>query len=141
MSQPKILIADDEEDILEIMADRLEFYGFDVRTARDGVQCLEEIRRDVPDLVLLDIRMPEMDGLEVLARLRQERPELPVVMVSASSDRNVAERSLSKGAFDYLLKPFEPEELKEKVLRALGHKDLGLNPQAERAKDAEAPSP
>lgn len=125
MPQPKILIADDEEDILEIIADRLEFYGFDVRTAKDGIQCLEEIGRDVPDLVLLDIRMPEMDGLEVLARLHEEHPDLPVLMVSASSDRNVAERSLSKGAFDYLLKPFEPEELKEKVLRALHLREHG----------------
>lgn len=119
MPQPKILLADDEEDILEIVADRLEFYGFEVRTARNGIQCLEQIQRELPDLLLLDLRMPEMDGMEVLAALHRDHPDLPVLIVSASSDRSVAEDSLSQGAFDYLLKPFEPEELKEKVLRAL----------------------
>ena len=119
MAEGKILIADDEEDILEIVADRLEFYGFEVQTARDGVECLEAIDRQVPDLLLLDIRMPRLDGLEVLARLQQTRPELPVVVISASTERQVAEDTLSRGAVDYLLKPFEPAELQEKVLRAL----------------------
>ena len=119
MAEKKILIADDEEDILEIVADRVEFYGFEVETARDGVECLEAIGRDVPDLVLLDIRMPRLDGFGVLARLREEHPELPVVVLSASSERQLAEETLSKGAVDYLLKPFEPAELKEKVFRAL----------------------
>ena len=119
MAQGKILVTDDEEDILEIVADRLEFYGFEVQTARDGVECLEAIDRQVPDLLLLDIRMPRLDGLEVLARLQQTRPELPVVVISASTERQVAEDTLSRGAVDYLLKPFEPAELQEKVLRAL----------------------
>ena len=119
MAEGKILIADDEEDILEIVADRLEFYGFEVQTARDGVECLEAIDRQVPDLLLLDIRMPRLDGLEVLARLQQTRPELPVVVISASTERQVAEDTLSRGAVDYLLKPFEPADLQEKVLRAL----------------------
>ena len=119
MAEAKILIADDEEDILEIVADRLEFYGFEVQTARDGVECLEAIDRQVPDLLLLDIRMPRLDGLEVLARLQQTQPELPVVVISASTDRQVAEDTLSRGAVDYLLKPFEPAELQEKVFGAL----------------------
>ncbi len=119
MAEAKILIADDEEDILEIVADRLEFYGFEVQTARDGVECLEAIDRQVPDLLLLDIRMPRLDGLEVLARLQQTQPELPVGVISASTDRQVAEDTLSRGAVDYLLKPFEPAELQEKVFGAL----------------------
>jgi CheY-like chemotaxis protein len=119
MPQRKVLVVDDEEDILEIIADRLAFYGFEVRTARNGVECLEVIEREVPDLVLLDIRMPGMDGMAVLARLREEYPMLPVVMISASSERHIARASLSQGAVDYILKPFEPNELKEKVLRAI----------------------
>ena len=119
MVRGKILVADDEEMILEGVADRLRFYGFEVRTARDGVECLEAIRQEVPDLVLLDIRMPKMDGMAVLAQLREAYPLLPVVMISASSERHVARGALSEGAGGYLLKPFQPAELKEKVLRAI----------------------
>ena len=119
MAQGKILVTDDEEDILEIVADRLEFYGFEVRTARDGVECLKAIDQELPDLLLLDIRMPRLDGLGVLARLREDHPDLPVVVITASSERHMAEDTLSRGAVDYLLKPFEPAELQEKVLQAL----------------------
>ena len=92
MAQGKILVTDDEEDILEIVADRLEFYGFEVRTARDGVECLEAIDQELPDLLLLDIRMPRLDGLGVLARLREDHPDLPVVVITASSERHVADQ-------------------------------------------------
>ena len=119
MAQGKILVTDDEEDILEIVADRLEFNGYEVQTARDGVECLEAVDRDMPDLLLLDIRMPRLDGLGVLARLREDHPDLPVVVISASSEQQVAEDTLTKGAVGYLLKPFEPSELQEAVLRAL----------------------
>ena len=96
MAQGKILVTDDEEDILEIVADRLEFYGFEVRTVRDGVECLKAIDQELPDLLLLDIRMPRLDGLGVLARLREDHPDLPVVVLTASSEQQVAEDTLSR---------------------------------------------
>lgn len=120
MSRGKVLIADDEEDILEIVADRLEFLGFEVQTVQDGVACIEAIGRGAPDLVLLDIRMPRMDGMAVLSRLRETHPELPVVILSASSERKVAEETLSEGAVDYLLKPFEATDLQKKIDRVFG---------------------
>lgn len=120
MSRGKVLIADDEEDILEIVADRLEFLGFEVQTVQDGLACIETIERGAPDLVLLDIRMPRMDGMEVLTRLRETHPELPVVILSASSERKVAEETLSEGAVDYLLKPFEARDLEKKLERVFG---------------------
>lgn len=120
MSRGKVLIADDEEDILEIVADRLEFLGFEVQTVQDGLACIETIERGAPDLVLLDIRMPRMDGMEVLTRLRETHPELPVVILSASSERKVAEETLSEGAVDYLLKPFEARDLEKKLDRVFG---------------------
>jgi len=123
MPRGKVLIADDEEDILEIVADRLEFLGFEVQTVQDGVACLEAIGRRAPDLVLLDIRMPRMDGMAVLSRLRDTHPELPVVILSASSEQSVAEETLSEGAADYLLKPFEPKDLQEKVERVFGKEE------------------
>ena len=120
MSRGKVLIADDEEDILEIVADRLEFLGFEVQTVQDGLACIETIERGAPDLVLLDIRMPRMDGMEVLTQLRETHPELPVVILSASSERKVAEETLSEGAVDYLLKPFEARDLEKKLDRVFG---------------------
>jgi len=123
MPRGKVLIADDEEDILEIVADRLEFLGFEVQTVQDGVACLEAIGRRAPDLVLLDIRMPRMDGMAVLSRLRDTHPELPIVILSASSEQSVAEETLSEGAADYLLKPFEPKDLQEKVERVFGKEE------------------
>ena len=119
MPAEKILLVNDEEDILKVMADRLEFYGFQVCAARNGAECLERVDAEVPNLVLLDVRMPGMGGLEVLDELHRRYPELPVLMISASADREMVEESLSRGAVDYLLKPFEPARLKEKVFQAL----------------------
>jgi CheY-like chemotaxis protein len=119
VSQGKVLVADDEEDILETVADRLVFMGFEVQKARDGAECLATIEQEVPDLVLLDLRMPRMDGMEVLSRLRETHPGLPVVVLSASSERAVADGVLSQGAVGYLLKPFPPALLMEQVYRAL----------------------
>ena len=119
MSDRSILVANDEEDILRIIADRLEFYGFQVRTARDGKACLDRIAEEVPDLLLLDLRMPVMDGIQVLDRLKSECPDLPVIVVSASADQDLVEECLVKGATDYLIKPFEAVALKEKVYGVL----------------------
>ena len=124
MPQGKIVVANDEQDILEIVVDRLEFYGFDVRPVADGLQCLREVEREVPDLVLLDVRMPVMDGMAALEELHGRHPELPVLMISASADRGVVEECLSRGAVDYLLKPFEAEELRRKVFQALNQEDV-----------------
>ena len=119
MPDATILVTDDEEDIREIIADRLRYWGYQVAEASDGVECLEAVARQFPDLLVLDLRMPRLDGLEVLARLRADHPELAVLIVSASSERNVAEDSVARGATDYLLKPFEPEQLRAKVEAAL----------------------
>jgi CheY-like chemotaxis protein len=120
VADQSILVANDEEDILRIIADRLEFYGFQVRTARDGRACLDMIAEELPDLLLLDIRMPNMDGIQVLDRLKSECPDLPVIVVSASADHDLVEECLVRGATDYLIKPFEAVALKEKVYGVLG---------------------
>lgn len=120
MPEATILVTDDEEDIREVIVDRLEHWGYRVVEAVDGVECLEAVEREAPDMIVLDIRMPRMDGLQALERLHAERPGLPVLIVSASSERGVAEDSLARGATDYLLKPFEPEQLRAKVEAALG---------------------
>jgi len=114
-----ILVANDEEDILRIIADRLEFRGFRVRRAGDGTTCLDMIAAEEPDLLLLDIRMPGMDGIEVLDRLKVGHPGLPVIVVSASADQSLVEGCLERGATDYLIKPFDARALETKVYSVL----------------------
>ena len=120
MRGKKVVVVNDEEDILRLVADRLEFYGLEVRTARDGRDGVERVEQERPDLVLLDVWMPGMDGLEALAVIRANYPQLPVLMVSASAEQEVVEECLKQGATDYLIKPFEPAELQGKVFKLLG---------------------
>ena len=120
MPQSKILIIDDEPDIVEVLEDRLIAAGFDVRSvlcARDGYAAVAE---DAPDLILMDIQMPEISGMEALVELQKTNPEIPVLMISASTVKNVAGTAKEKGAVDFLLKPFDPDTLMEKVNEILG---------------------
>ena len=111
----RILVVDDEKDVLEIIKDRLESYGYEVETLTDGQQCIEFLKKDSIDLILLDIEMPEMDGIEVLEIVHRDYSNIPVIILSATTTRATARGTLEKGAVDYILKPFSPEELMEKV--------------------------
>lgn len=111
----RILVVDDEKDVLEIIKDRLESYGYEVETLTDGLQCIEFLKKASADLILLDIEMPEMNGIEVLEIVHRDYPDIPVVILSATKTKSTARRTLEKGAVDYILKPFNPEELMEKV--------------------------
>ncbi|MGH7774096.1 MAG: response regulator [Candidatus Binatia bacterium] len=113
----KVLVVDDEEDIVEVIQDRLEAYGFTVVSARTGVEALEKLSLGKFDGILLDIRMPEMDGLKVLERIRATDKKIPVIIITAFSNKDAALEALFKEANDYILKPFEWEELKAKIER------------------------
>ena len=120
MPKAKILIVDDEPDIVEVLEDRLLAAGFDVRSvlnARDGYAAVAE---DPPNLILLDIQMPEISGMEALEQLKKTNPEIPVLMISASTVKNVALTAKEQGAADFLLKPFDPDTLMQKVNEILG---------------------
>ena len=119
MAGELILIANDEPDIRRIMVDRLRYRGFEVQAVGDGLACIEAVEGATPDLVLLDVRMPRMDGLLVLDWLEAHYPEVPVLMVSASADRQVVEASLARGVVDYVIKPYEARTLEDKVMRAM----------------------
>lgn len=109
----KILIADDEEDIKVVVQVFLESKGFEIVTAFDGLDALDQAKKEKPDLIILDVMMPIIDGFEVCAKLKAD-PELaaiPVVMLSASSHAESRQRGLDAGAVEYLIKPFEPEQL------------------------------
>ena len=111
----KVLVVDDEEDIVEVIKDRLEAYGFTVATAGTGLQALKKLSMEKFDGIFLDIRMPEMSGIEALEEIRKNGVTIPVIILTSSSTQDVALEAMAKGANDYLLKPFEWEELKVKI--------------------------
>ena len=119
-----ILIADDEEAIREVISTLLETRGYECRVAANGRVALELFRQKSPDLVLSDIVMPEMDGLKLLAQLREIDTDVPVIMVTAMHDISIALEAIRNGAYDYVLKPFEKDQLYLSVHRALEHRRL-----------------
>jgi putative nucleotidyltransferase with HDIG domain len=120
MAVERILIVDDEEAIREVVSSMLQIAGYQTASAASGKAAAELLRRDSNfQLVLTDLMMPELDGTGLLAIMRAEHPELPVVMVTAVHDISVALAAIRNGAYDYLLKPFEREQLLAVVGRAL----------------------
>jgi len=111
----KFLLVDDEEDILEVIQDRLEAYGFTVVTARNGVEALNKLTAEKFDGIFLDVKMPEMGGIEALEEIRKTDKQVPVIIITSSSTREAAIEAIAKGANEYVLKPFEWEELKAKI--------------------------
>ena len=116
-ARPLILVADDNADILGLVKAVLERSGYDVVTVSDGAQALASVDQRKPDLAVLDITMPEIDGLEVLRRIRADTRTsgLPVVLLSAQAQEADVVRGFATGASAYLKKPFSPRELTERV--------------------------
>ncbi len=112
-TQPLVVIADDEEDILLLVETILRNAGFDVVRTRDGAQALDEIRTRRPQLAVLDLSMPELDGLEVLRRVRadSELAATPVVLLTARAQEADVAAGYAEGASRYVRKPFKPSEL------------------------------
>ena len=117
MEKNKILIVDDEADIALILKLQLEDAGFETIRARDGVEALEAVASDRFALIMLDIKMPRMDGLEVLSRIRTD--ETPVVMMTAHGSEDIAVEAMKNGALDYISKPFSADDMLQKVERAI----------------------
>ena len=126
MELEKILVVDDEEAIREVVSTLLESQGFNCTTAANGRLAAETFRNDTFDLVLSDIVMPEMDGLKLLNEIRSQDPDVPVIMVTAMHDISIALEAIRAGAYDYILKPFEKDQLQMSVRRALEHRRLVL---------------
>ena len=119
MSDPKtVLLIDDDESLRRVVEYNLREEGYRVLTAADGTSGLQAFQSQTVDLVLTDVRMPEMDGLELLARLKAMQPDLPVVILTAHGTINSAVEAMKLGAFDYLTKPFNREQLKASVRKA-----------------------
>ncbi len=123
MAKGKILVVDDEIYIVHILDFSLGMEGYEVVTALDGEQALEKARSEKPDLIVLDIMMPKLDGYETCKRLKAD-PEtkgMPVILLSAKG-RNVDQKvGFEVGADDYITKPFSPRKLVERINAILGH--------------------
>lgn len=114
-----ILVVDDEPAIRQVVKAYLEKEGFRVYTAATGTEALQALRAYQPDIVVLDIMLPEMDGLEVLTRLRRESEDIYVIMLTAKTEETDRVVGLTLGADDYVTKPFSPRELVARVKAAL----------------------
>ena len=118
MKKTRILVVDDELSIIKLLRANLEAEGFEVLMAMDGAQALQTFETELPDLVILDIMMPRMDGFEVCRRIR-EWSQIPVIMLSARGDMHDKVKCLDLGADDYITKPFGKGELTARVKAVL----------------------
>ena len=122
--QPLVLAADDDEDILDLVAFRLERSGYTVIVARDGEEALELAAKELPDLAVLDVMMPKVDGFEVTRRLRADEAtsRMPIILLTARSQDADVQQGFEAGADDYPRKPFSPDELRARVQAILGRR-------------------
>ena len=114
MDTQKILVVDDDKEILFSLSKLLEYDGFKVAQARDGIEALEQLEKEKPDLILLDVMMPRLDGISALMRIR-EKNHLPVIVLSAKTQDSDKVYGLTIGADDYICKPYNPAELIARV--------------------------
>ena len=124
MSPTKILVADDDESLRKVIEYNLEQEGYEVVTAADGKQALKLYREHDPDLVITDIKMPEMDGIELLKEIRRGDIERLVIVLTAFGTIDTAIEAMKLGAYDYITKPFNRDELKLVVRKALELREL-----------------
>lgn len=113
----KILIAEDEQDIRTLITFTLQFAGHEVVAFKDGLEAVEAVDREMPDLILMDVRMPRMDGYEACRQMKTNPSirEVPVVFLSAKGQEAEINSGYEAGAAEYLLKPFAPDELTQRV--------------------------
>jgi len=120
-SQPaaKVLVVDDEPDMADSIRDMLERYGHQVVVETKSTRAVQLAVAEQPDLVLTDLRMPDLDGLELLDRLRASNMNMPVIVITGYASTDAASRAKAHGATDFLTKPFSPDELRRRVEKAL----------------------
>jgi len=115
MSQGKVLVVDDEPEVRQVLHEFLSSRGYDVSVAAGGADAVALVEAIRPDLILLDVAMPDMDGVETLRRIVEIEPGIPVIMVTANADIGVTSKLLALGAVDYVPKPFDLDYLDQAV--------------------------
>jgi len=123
-SSPLVLVAEDDEDIRSLVAFRLERAGYRVVAAADGRRAYEVAVAQLPDLAVLDVMMPRLDGYELMRRLRADErtSRLPIILLTARAQESDVQRGLEAGADDYIRKPFSPQEVMARVQAILGRR-------------------
>ena len=139
--KPKILCIEDEPDLLATLHKVLRHQGYEVRSAGNGEEGLASLALEVPDLVITDLMMPDIDGMGILRHVTQAHPEVPVVLITAFATVETAINAIREGAYDYLPKPFSQDQLLVVVERALAHRRLAhenqrLRREIQRAEDS-----
>ena len=119
-----VLIAEDEANMRRVLSALLARDGFRTLEAADGEAALESLAREPVDAILTDLRMPKMNGLELLEVVRRRHPDIPVVMLTAHGTVGSAVEALKRGAFDYLTKPFDPDEIRQVMDKAVSTRRL-----------------
>jgi DNA-binding response OmpR family regulator len=115
----KILVVDDEPSVGEVLTEFFTPKGYEVICAFGGLEGLSRVEKDKPDVILLDVRMPDLDGISVLRRIREGNSKVGILMMSANTDTEAAKETLQLGAFDYVLKPFDFDYLDRAVHKML----------------------
>ncbi|HYK09825.1 MAG TPA: sigma-54 dependent transcriptional regulator [Gemmatimonadales bacterium] len=123
-AQPSILVVDDESGILQTLQILLKNEGFDVTTAQGGKAGLEALKAHAPDIVLTDVRMPQVTGIDILAAVRQQDPETPVILMTAQASLQTAIQAVNEGAFYYIQKPFSNDDMVAICRRAADYRNL-----------------
>jgi DNA-binding NtrC family response regulator len=119
----KILIVDDEKDLVSTLAERLALRGFEVETATTGADALERLGHDGFSVLVVDVKMPGIGGLELTAEIKRSHPNLPVILFTGHTSGDDAQRGIREGACDYLVKPIDIEMLTAKIRNAVGRKE------------------
>jgi len=114
----RVLIVDDEEELVSAIEERLNLRGFEAKGVTTGAKALEYLENTPCDVVLLDVKMPGIGGLEVIRRIKEEMPKLQVILLSGHGSAKDVERGMELGAFDYLLKPVDIDLLVRRLLSA-----------------------
>jgi len=115
----RVLLVDDEKDLTAYLAKRLAARGMEVETASDGASALQAVQRSIPDVVVLDMLMPGMDGIQTLGALHERHPDLPVIILSGHGAEEQAARGARLGAIDYLHKPCDLQQLVDAITGAV----------------------
>jgi DNA-binding response OmpR family regulator len=115
IAMARILVVDDEPDAVELLQEFLTAKGYDVIIASDGEEALRQVKEHRPHLILLDVRMPKLNGMEVLKRVREIDHEVGVIMVTAVNEEETGREALKMGAFDYITKPLDLQYLERSL--------------------------
>ena len=123
-SSRSVLVVDDEPDIRSLLTDLLNDEGYTVKVAQSGAEAIAAVTKDAPDLVMMDVKLPDQDGLAVLKQLKRDHSELEVIVMTAFGGSSTAIKAMEHGAYDYVTKPFEMDDLLATLKRVFEHADM-----------------